>query len=245
MAQLHTLPTRSNSFPKALGACENCTAKSLTICATLSADEQARLSALATSVSLNPHQTLFQEGDAAEYVYNITSGSVSLSKAMPDGRRQITDFMGPGDFLGLNTRSTYTVSAETLTDSWVCRFPRGAFQKLLADSAALEHRMLAMAENELAAAQEQILLLGRKTAMERIASFLQLQAKRSKMRGMPGNPVSLPMTRAEVADYLGLTIETVSRCFTKLRKLDIIGLPAADRVEIKQPDRLKLLAEAG
>jgi CRP/FNR family transcriptional regulator len=126
----------------------------------------------------------------------------------------------------------------------VCRFPRQAFRKVLDDLPQLEHRLLAVAEAEVAIAQEQILLLGRKTAMERIASFLILQSERIKARGMPDNPISLPMTRAEVADYLGLTIETVSRCFTKLRKLDIIGLPAADRVQIKQPDRLKSLSQA-
>jgi len=136
------------------------------------------------------------------------------------------------------------VSAEALTETHVCRFPRLAFRKLMTAMPVLEHKLLALAESELATAQEQILLLGRKTAMERIASFLLLQSERCRARGMAANPIPLPMTRAEVADYLGLTIETVSRCFTKLRKLEVIGLLAADRVEIKQPDRLRHLAEA-
>ncbi|MEK9969424.1 MAG: cyclic nucleotide-binding domain-containing protein, partial [Ferrovibrio sp.] len=185
----------------------------------------------------------FTEGDNADYVYNITGGSVSIAKSMLDGRRQIAGFLGAGDFLGVNTKNNYTVSAEALTETHLCRFPRTAFRRLLDETPCLEHRLLAVAESEIAAAQEQILLLGRKTAMERIASFLLLQSARMKARGMADNPVLLPMTRAEVGDYLGLTIETVSRCFTKLRKLDVIGLPAPDRVQIRNVERLKALSE--
>jgi CRP/FNR family transcriptional regulator len=249
MAEIRALPLRRSPQhpqpqPGRLDPCQTCTARSLTVCASLNPEEQARLSAMSNTVCLQPHQTLFQEGDDADSVYNITCGSVSISKSLSDGRRQITGFLGAGDFLGLNTRDAYTVSAEALTDTRVCKFPRQAFGRLMAELPNLEHRLLAVAETELAAAQEQILLLGRKTAMERIASFLLLQAERIRARGLPDNPVSLPMTRAEVADYLGLTIETVSRCFTKLRKLDVIGLPASDRVQIRQPERLKALSEA-
>jgi CRP/FNR family transcriptional regulator len=248
MAEIHALPRQKAAshpiVPKRLDPCDTCTARSLTICASLAEDDQAKMAALATTVHLQPRQTLFSEGDSADYVYNITGGSVSIAKSMADGRRQIAGFLGAGDFLGVNTKSTYTTSAETLTEAHLCRFPRAAFRRLLDETPCLEHRLLAVAESEIAAAQEQILLLGRKTAMERIASFLLLQAARMKARGMADNPVLLPMTRAEVGDYLGLTIETVSRCFTKLRKLDVIGLPAPDRVQIRQTDRLQTLAEA-
>lgn len=247
MGDVRSLPLRRplpGPLARAAEQCANCTVRSLTICAQLSADEQLRMGAMSTDVSLKPRQMLFQEGDDAEHVFNITSGSVSLSKALADGRRQITGFFGPGDFLGLNTKANYTVSAEALVETHVCRFPREPFQRLLADLPRLEHNLLVVAETEIATAQEQILLLGRKTAMERIASFLLIQRQRAAHRGQPVNPLVLPMTRAEVADFLGLTIETVSRCFTKLRKLDIISLPAADRVLIKQPERLHALSEA-
>lgn len=249
MAEIHALPRQNAAFhavfAKRLDPCENCTARSLTICATLASEDQAKMGALATTIHLQPRQMLFSEGDTADYVYNITGGSVSIAKSMADGRRQITGFLGAGDFLGVNTKTTYTVSAETLTETHLCRFPRLAFRRLLDETPCLEQRLLAVAESEIASAQEQILLLGRKTAMERIASFLLLQSARMKARGMADNPVLLPMTRAEVGDYLGLTIETVSRCFTKLRKLDVIGLPAPDRVLIRQSDRLRALSEAG
>lgn len=224
--------------------CDTCTVRNLTICAPLSTEEQAKMGALATAIPLKPGQILFQEGDDADFVFNVTCGSITLSKSMPDGRRQVTGFLGAGDFIGLNTLSTYTATAEALTDGRLCRFPRKAFQQLLAEMPNLEQRLLAVTETELAAAHEQILLLGRKTAMERIATFLLRQSKRAEARGHAANPISLPMTRAEAADYLGLTVETVSRCFTKLRKLDIISLSGADRVFIKQFDRLKTLAEA-
>jgi len=248
MAEIHALPRSKVAFDFAaarrLDPCDTCTARSLTICASLADEDQAKMAALATTVSLQPRQTLFTEGDSADYVYNITGGSVSIAKSMPDGRRQIAGFLGAGDFLGVNTKNAYSVSAETLTEAYLCRFPRTAFRRLLDETPCLEHRLLAVAESEIAAAQEQILLLGRKTAMERIASFLLLQSARMKARGMADNPVLLPMTRAEVGDYLGLTIETVSRCFTKLRKLDVIGLPAPDRVQIKNAERLRALSEA-
>lgn len=247
MGEVHSLPQRRSYrdfASKPAGPCDTCTARSLTICAPLTADEQARMGALTTVVPLKPHQVLFREGDDADFVYNITCGSISVSKSLPDGRRQITGFLGAGDFMGLNTRTAYTATAEALADTRVCRFPRQAFQQLLAEMPSLEQRLLAVTETELAAAHEQILLLGRKTAMERIATFLLRQSERARARGLAANPVSLPMTRAEAADYLGLTIETVSRCFTKLRKLDIISLQAADRVLIRDFDRLKLLTEA-
>lgn len=244
MAQIialrHALP-RQNAAPS---PCNTCTARSLTICASLTPDDQAQVASHVTTVTLQTGQTLFSEGDSAEHVFNITSGSMSVAKSMPDGRRQIAGFLGAGDFLGATTRTDYAVSAEALTETHLCRFSRAAFRRLLGDIPCLEQSLLAVAENEIAAAQEQILLLGRKTAMERIASFLLLQAARMKARGMTDNPVLLPMTRAEVGDYLGLTIETVSRCFTRLRKLDVIGLPAPDRVQIRQIERLRTLSEA-
>ncbi|WP_300298650.1 cyclic nucleotide-binding domain-containing protein [Ferrovibrio sp.] len=191
---------------------------------------------------IKPRQMIFHEGDEATHVFNITSGSVALSKSMADGRRQITGFLGAGDFLGFGAGTEYSLSAETLTDVHACRFTRRNFQQLLERVPVLEHRLLSLAETELETAQNQILLLGRKTAMERIASFLLLQMERAENRGMTTTPLLLPMTRAEVGDYLGLTIETVSRCFTKLRKANIISLLSADRVCINLPEKLAELA---
>lgn len=239
----HRTAAALKAAPRPDSACDTCTVRSLTICAGLNDNDQSRMGNLASSICLPPHQQLFSEGDDVGNVYNITCGSVAVSKSMSDGRRQITGFLGPGDFLGLNTRDTYTVSAETLTETRVCKFPQAAFRRLMSEMPVLEHRLLALRESELAFAQDQLLLLGRKTAMERIASFLLLQADRMRERGLPANPVLLPMTRAEVGDYLGLTIETVSRCFTRLRKTGVIVLQGADRVQIKDIEQLRALSE--
>ncbi|WP_374304328.1 Crp/Fnr family transcriptional regulator [Ferrovibrio sp.] len=245
MGNVHSLPLPSNRqvpSAKTSDPCVNCTARSLTICAPLTLQEQCEVASLSTGMTLKPRQVVFHEGDEATHVFNITSGSVALSKSMADGRRQITGFLGAGDFLGFGAGSEYSLSAETLTEVHACRFTKRNFQQLLERIPTLEHRLLSLAENELETAQDQILLLGRKTAMERIASFLLQQMERAENRGMTTTPLLLPMTRAEVGDYLGLTIETVSRCFTKLRKANIISLLSADRVCINLPEKLAELA---
>lgn len=254
MNNIHALPTHRHARSRdAAGTavlslpprCADCTARELSICGPLTAEEQASLAALTTHVALEARQPICHEGDDAAHVYNITAGSIAVSKSLADGRRQITAFLGPGDFLGFNASNSYSFSAETLTDTKLCRFPRRQFKALLEQTPHLAHRLLAVAEGDLDTQQEQLLLLGRKTAMERIASFLLLRIDRAKRRGLPVDPLFLPMTRAEVGDYLGLTIETVSRCFTKLRKLGVIQLVSADRVQIARLAELRTLATAG
>ena len=134
---------------------------------------------------------------------------------MADGRRQVVGFLVPGDFLGLAFGRTYVYTAEAITAVAACRFQRSRFMELLEELPALEREILGRTSNELAAAQQQMLLLGRKTARERLASFLADLAERSDA---DGGPLELPMGRADIADHLGLTIETVSRTFTGLRR---------------------------
>jgi CRP/FNR family transcriptional regulator len=184
----------------------------------------ARLAELA-QVMEAPHGTTFiEEGEPATHFFNITRGSARLFKLLPDGRRQITGFAGIGDFLGLAVSETYAFSAEAIEPVSYCRFSRGRLRALLRDFPAMEARLLEFASNELVAAQEQMLLLGRKTARERLASFLLMQSRKSSRRPQH-NRFTLPMTRGDIADYLGLTIETVSRTLTLLRKDGLIDLP--------------------
>jgi CRP/FNR family transcriptional regulator len=175
----------------------------------------------------------------------MVEGAVKLYKLLPDGRRQITGFLFPGDFLGVALNQTYAYSAEAMTDVRLCRFPRQRMEGLLRDLPKLEHRLLERAGNELVAAQEQMLLLGRKTARERLASFLLSLSARAAKRGQPASPLNLPMSRADIADFLGLTTETVSRTFTQFKKAGVIGLPGQSLVELLQPDALAALAEGG
>jgi CRP/FNR family transcriptional regulator len=166
---------------------------------------------------------------------------LKLSKLLPDGRRQITGFLLPGDYLGLAFAERYICSAEAVTPVRLCRFPRSAFLALLDQFPALEKALLGRAATELAAAQKQMLLLGRKTARERVASFLLQLAEREGADD--GMAMDLPMTRTDIADYLGLTIETVSRTLTNLRKTGLIALPDPHHLSIVH--RTRLDAEAG
>jgi CRP/FNR family transcriptional regulator len=176
-------------------------------------------------------------------VFNVTAGAVKVYKLLADGRRQMTGFLFPGDFLGLANEKTYAYSAEAITHTMLCRFPRRKLQRLLEEYPKMEHRLLAMASHELAAAQEQMLLLGRKTAREKIASFLLMLSRRATQRGQAGDPVSVPMSRNDIGDYLGLTTETVSRAFTQLKQSGSINLLQGGKVKLADRDRLESIAE--
>jgi CRP/FNR family transcriptional regulator, anaerobic regulatory protein len=177
-----------------------------------------------------------------ERLFNITGGTAKLFKLLPDGRRQITGFVAVGHFLGLAVSDTYAFSAEAITEVRYCRFSRPRLPGLLDDFPLMEKRLLEVASNELVAAQEQMLLLGRKTARERLASFLIAHSRQGVMCHHPRRQFALPMTRADIADYLGLTIETVSRTFTKLRKDALIDIPSSTEVVIRDWDALEDLA---
>jgi CRP/FNR family transcriptional regulator len=223
--------------------CAACDVRGLTFCAGLAPEDIGRISAIVTRQKLPAHQTLFHEGDAAEYVYNLTRGAMKLYKLLPDGRRQITGFLLAGDFLGLAGKDGYSYSAETVTDVDLCRFSRRKLDALFEQYPQLERRMLKLATDELIAAQDQMLLLGRRTAAEKVASFLLRLCERERVRGQPGNPVSLPMTRGDIADYLGLTIETVSRTLSQLKRDKLIHQLSLSELELLDEERLTALAE--
>lgn len=225
--------------------CAACAVRDMTVCAPLTDEEQRLLKSISADIHLDPRKTLFDEGDPADHVFNITEGAVALSKSLPDGRRQITGFLYPGDFLGLAHNVSYAYGAETLTPVTICRFPRRKFEEMLGRFPHMERRLLTIASNELATAQDQMLLLGRKTAVERLASFLLKLSERQVARGQSGTVMPLPMGRGEIADYLGLTIETVSRTFTRLRQDAAIVLPDSASVKVVNMSRLRELASGG
>ena len=226
-----------------LSPCSACSVRQLTICAALEDRELAEMSAILSRLELEPGDTLFLEGEPAQNLFNVTAGAVKIYKLLADGRRQMTGFLFPGDFLGLANDETYAYSATAITKTWVCRFPRGKLEALLKRFPKMEQRLFAIASHELAVAQEQMLLLGRKTAREKIASFLLMLSGRAVRRGQAENPVSVPMTRADIGDYLGLTTETVSRTFTQLKKSGIIALLPDGKVQLNGRERLEEFAE--
>ena len=215
----------------------------LTLCAALEEHELAQMSAITSYVELSPGDPLFDEAEPAEHLFNVTAGAVKIYKLLADGRRQMTGFLFPGDFLGLANQETYAYSAEAITHTALCRFPRRKLERLLEKYPKMEHRLLGMASHELAVAQEQMLLLGRKTAREKIASFLLMLSRRAIQRGQAGDPVSVPMSRNDIGDFLGLTTETVSRTFTQLKQGGGITLLQGGKVALADRARLDGIAE--
>lgn len=223
--------------------CASCGARPLGVCADLKGNELQSMACASETVSAQPGQALFHEGDPNPYVFNVVDGAVKLYRLLPDGRRQITGFLFQGDFLGLGGRGASSFTAEAMTPLNACRFRRGDFDQLLNALPALEHRLVALAGDELMAAQEQIVLLGRKTARERLASFLTRLSERQVQLGGAVGLVHLPMTRLDIADYLGLTIETVSRVFTQFKTSGLIQLLPGNDVALPDPAALKALGE--
>jgi CRP/FNR family transcriptional regulator len=212
----------------------------------LSDDDMAKVDAVALHTEYTTGATLIYEGDTADRVYNITRGVVRVTKLTPDGRRAITGFLFPGDFLGLSYGGKYSYSAEAINEVSACRFGKEPLVKLFEEIPRLERRLLSMVSDELLSAQNQMVLLARKTPKEKLATFLlQISERLSHNQEVAPDEFDLAMSRADIADYLGLTIETVSRTFTTLHTKDgLIELPTRHRVRIADRAALVKLAEA-
>ncbi|MDT9600874.1 Crp/Fnr family transcriptional regulator [Sphingosinicella rhizophila] len=224
-------------------ACGLCPVRLQTFCGLLEAEDLARFKYQGSTGRLKPGEPLFHEGDAADLVYNLTAGTLKLYKLLPDGRRQIIGFLLPGDFLG-TAPGDHAFSAEAVEPAEYCRFARARFDAFVDTHPEIGRELYLMAVHELAAAREQMVLLGRKTAAERLATFLLGLFDRARARNADWEIVRLPMSRTDIADYLGLTKETVSRSFTAFRTAGMIRLLPADRVELLQRGPLEELASA-
>jgi CRP/FNR family transcriptional regulator len=242
---MSTLRSRPNSRVQGSEPCGSCGARQASICAALDDQDLRQLAALALPVPVAAGHSFIAEGDPAEYFFNVTAGTAKLFKLLPDGRRQITGFATTGTFLGLAVSATYAFGAEAVEPTRICRFSRHRLRHMLDAFPAMERRLLEVASNELVAAQEQMLLLGRKTARERVASFLVAWAKPAPgcvPSLPPPGEVRLPMARGDIADYLGLTVETVSRTFTRLKADRLIATPSPSAVVFRDHARLIAIA---
>ena len=228
--------------PDAHNGCSGCPARALSVCGAIPANDAGCVSAVVSHRRASAGDALLNEGDRADSVLNIIDGTVKVYKLLPDGRRQITGFLHPGDLLGLAHDDSYTASAEALTPVRYCVYPRRQFERLLDGSRPMEKFLLARVSNELIAAQEQMVMLGRKTAQEKIASFLVMLLDRARRNNRQSDRMVVPMTRADIADYLGLTTETVSRGFTRLKDRGMIELCTGGKVRIPDLEALRLLA---
>lgn len=225
------------------GLCEQCQVRDVAACAVLEGWELSRLESIATNKVYEPGTTIFDEAEEAPYIFNITEGTARLVKLLPSGKRQIVGFAYPGDMLGLSAYGNYTCSGEAISPVKACRFPRKQLLNLLEEFPLLKTRLLDIAAEQLSGAQDQMLLLGRKSPVEKLASFLLRIAGTHRACGARQNEIDLVMTRSDIADYLGLTIETVSRTFTKLKTDGLITLSGKHRVVINDMSALQDLAE--
>ncbi len=210
-------------------------------------NELTRLMAIARPVPVAAHRRLFLDGEPADDTFLLSSGAVRTFRLLPDGRRLITAFMFEGDFLGFTVDGRYEFAAETITPARLCRIPRRRLDALLDDCPRLRNALLHFATEELRLAQDHMVLLGRKSATEKLASFLLHLARRHARDGRTTEPmqVPLPMTRGDVADHLGLTTETVSRTLTQLRATGAIDIPSLRSVTVLHPGALAALADGG
>ena len=175
---------------------------------------------------------IFGENEPADYLYKVVSGSVRTYKILSDGRRQVGGFYLPGDLFGLEFADEHTLSAEAICDAKVLVVKRSALTALAGHDALVAQQLFNLTGRELRRVQDRILLLV-KSAQERVASFLLEMAER-----VSGNSIDLPMSRQDIADYLGLTIETVSRTLTQLEAEAAIALPTSRRVVLRNRSAL-------
>ncbi len=224
--------------PPRIEPCSCCAVREIAICSSLEGCNLAILSDFSHQRKISAGATIFREGDPARHYYNVIEGTIRLVKLLPNGRRQVTGFLFAGDFLGLGAREDYSYSAEAISDGLLCEFDEKSFRDFAERVPQMTTALLDRANAELWLAQEQLLLLGRKTPMARLASFLLRFSDR-----LNKSEFALTITREDIADYLGLTIETVSRCFTKLKTSGMIRLAARNEVRILDRDALTELAE--
>ena len=224
--------------------CHGCAAREMAVCGVLQEGELATFKALGGHHQMSAGQPLFHEGDPATQVFNITRGSLKIYKLLPDGRRQVMGFMFPGDFLGISISDEHAFSAEALEPTHMCRFARTRFDDFVEERPDMERRLYSLAAHELAAAQAQMVLLGRKSAAERLASFfLDLAGRAQRLGNTPVTTIDLPMSRVDIADYLGLTKETVSRVLAQLKQKRLIRLVTLNRIEILDREGLDAIAQ--
>ena len=226
-------------------ACDECTVRNRVICAALDADEIAALNAIGRHRTLAPGESLIWEGEESLLVANVVEGVLKLSAGTQDGREQIVGVVYPSDFIGRPFGATTDHSVTAMTKARVCVFARGAFDAFARAHPALEHRLLEHALAELDRTRGWMLLLGRKSAGEKVASFLLELTERLGDTGCEASfapddrrTLELPFSRQQIADVLGLTIETVSRQLTRLKTAGIITLPSRREVVIESLARL-------
>jgi len=191
---------------------------------------------------MQAREHVFFEGDPITHIYQVEHGTVCLYKTLQDGRRQIIDFAHPGDFIGLGTGGDHVFSAQTITLTRLRCLPAGALLEVACHNPEIGMQLYRALSDQLLAARDLVLTVGQRNAIERLAALLFALSRRNERNGANSSRIALSMTRADIADFLSLTVETVSRTFTKLRQSGIIDLVHSSLVVIKDRRALERLA---
>lgn len=201
------------------------------------------LQRIGQSLVVARNRVVHEAGDPASHIYKVVDGTLRVVQLLPDGRRHVTSFLRAGDYFGLDECGDYASTVEAVTDCSLTRYPRRQFDALLENDASAGQQIFRLMCRQLTASNRMLLLLGRKTAAERMASFLLGIAERTAPGATGDLQIGLPMSRGDIADHLGLTIETVSRLVTKFRQRKLIRLVNAHEIVI--PDIEALQEAAG
>ncbi len=200
-----------------------------------------RLKAAASRV-LQAREHVFFEGDTKDHIYLVERGTVCLYKTLPDGRRQIVDFAYPGDLIGLGVPGDHVFSAQAITLTRLRCLPAGLLLDVALHDPQVSMQLYRALSDQLLAARDLLLTVGQRNATERLGALLLALSRRNERIGADPTRIALPMTRADIADFLSLTIETVSRTFTKLRQGGMIDLVQSTLVVIRDQKALERLA---
>lgn len=222
--------------------CRSCEARHRGVCGALDPDQLVSLAKTSVKRNVAPGAELIGDAEAIDSYSNVLSGVVKLTKSLSDGRQQIVGLQFAPDFLGRPFEFESVINAEAATDVSLCSFPKATIERMMKASPELEHRLLKQTLKELDQAREWMVTLGRKTASEKVASFLLMIATNIDPANAqaPGSATfDLPLTRADIADFLGLTIETVSRQLTRLRADGVIRIENNRRVFVDNMSRLE------
>ena len=192
---------------------------------------------VASEFCYKKEEEIYGEDEPAEYVYQVVTGAVRNYKLLSDGRRQIGAFYLPGDVFGLESGPVHRLTAEAIVDTTVRLLKRRSVEQAAATDVNVARSLWAMTAGELRHAEDHMLLLGRKNAMERVANFLLEMDRRLAVAGL----LALPMCRRDIGDYLGLTLETVSRALSQLQSKGILGFSGARQIELRNRAQLRNL----
>ncbi|MBN9043190.1 MAG: nitrogen fixation protein FixK [Rhizobiales bacterium 62-47] len=194
-----------------------------------------RANLVATEFTYNREEEIYGEDEPAEYVYQVLSGAVRTYKLLSDGRRQIGAFHLPGDVFGLEIGPNHRLTAEAILDTSVRLIKRHSLEQAATTDVDVARKLWSMTASDLQHAENHMLLLGRKTAMERVAAFLLEMDRRLSAAAM----MALPMCRRDIGDYLGLTLETVSRALSELHDRGILELSGARQIILRNRQHLR------